>query len=208
MKRWILGLGLMAAALTAQTDFLTADEADQVRAAQEPNDRLKLYLHFAQQRLDLARQVLSKEKAGRSILIHDALEQYSAIIDAIDTVADDALKRKLAINEGMASVTEAEKQMLADLKKVQESQPKDLARYEFVLKQAIDTTTGSLELSLQDLNARSTEVQAKEARDKKELEGMMAPEQVKDRKGAEKKIAEKENKRKRPTLLRKGEVVK
>jgi hypothetical protein len=206
MKCWIFLFALMAAGpLCAQRDFLTADEADQIRQAQEPNERLRLYVHLAKQRLNIAQSVLSKDKPGRSILVHDALEDFTQIIDAIDTVADDALKRKLDIKEGMALVTAGEKELLAGLEKIQDSQAKDLGRYEFVLKQAIETTRDSLETSQEDIGARAAAVEAKEEKEKKELESMMQPKDLEAKKAEEKKAAQAENKRKPPTLYRKGE---
>jgi len=204
MKHGLLLLSLLAVGpLWAQRDFLTADEADQVRMAQNPNDRIKLYLYLAKQRLNIAQNVLAKEKAGRSILVHNALEDFSQIIDAIDTVADDALKRKLDVKEGMAAVSKDEKELLAGLEKIQDSQPKDLARYEFVLKQAIETTRDSLDGSGEDLNARAAEIRAKEEKENKEREAMMQPKDLEAKKAEEKKAAE--TKRKAPTLYRKGE---
>jgi hypothetical protein len=191
--------------LAQQRDFLTGDETDQVRLAQDPNDRLKLYVHFAKQRLNIAKSALSKEKAGRSILVHDALEDYGQIIDAIDTVSDDALKRKLDIKEGMAAVAASEKELLEGLEKIQESQPQDIARYEFVLKQAIDTTRDSLDLSQEDMASRANAVQAQAEKEKKDLESMMQPKDLEAKKAEEKKAAQTENKRKPPTLYRKGE---
>src|ERR1700758_370563 len=92
----------------AQKDFLTEDEIEKVREAQVPNDRLKLYTLFARQRLDQLQRLLEKEKKGRSLAVRELLEDYSSIIDAIDTVSDDALKRKVDIIEGTAAVTAAE----------------------------------------------------------------------------------------------------
>ncbi|MEN6534459.1 MAG: hypothetical protein ABFD89_12395 [Bryobacteraceae bacterium] len=204
-RAWWLAFCLVLP-LGAQRDFLTADEIDQVRLVQEPNERLVLYLNFAQQRLDAVRSLLAKEKLGRSILVHDGLEDYTQIIDAIDTVADDALKRKFPIEKGMQAVADGEKKLLAELKKIEASRPADYARYEFVLQQAIETTADSLELSLQDLNVRTADVEAHEAREDKKRESMMQTKDLEEKRVAEKKEAE--QKKKVPTLYRKDEKKK
>jgi hypothetical protein len=202
---------LAAAPLAAQQhDFLTADEVDQIREAQEPNARLNLYAKFAKERVQMVKSLLSKEKAGRSILIHDALDDYAKIIDAIDDVSDQAVAKHADLKVGLAAVARMEQDALPVLKRVQESNPKDLERYEFVLKTAIDTTRDSLDLAETDVGTRTRDVEAREAKEKKSIEDSMTPveranRKAEDEKAAAKTDAEQEKQRKAPTLMRPGE---
>lgn len=199
---------LLAAVSWGQKDFLTEDEIEQIRLVQEPNERLKLYLVFARQRVDQMEQLFNKEKAGRSILIHDLLEQYAKIIEAIDTVADDALRRNLVINEAIGQVLGAERKLLAKLEKFAALEARDSSRYEFALTTAIETTKDSIESSEEDLGKRQRTVIQKVEKEKSDREKLMKPAEVEEKQAAEKKNTEdpKLKGRKPPTLRKKGEV--
>ena len=194
----------------ASRDFLTADETDQIKEAQEPNLRLKLYAGFARQRAEMVKSLLAKEKTGRSILIHDALDDYSKIIDALDDVADDAIGRRLDVKLGLTSVASVEKETLPILQKAQDSHPKDMERYDFVLKQAIETTTDSLDAAQQDLGKRVKDVEARQQKERKARQQAMTPTereaaQAADQKAADDEDKKEEQKKAAPTLMRPGE---
>jgi hypothetical protein len=201
----LLQIGTGFTVLAQQRDFLTNDEIDHIRVVQEPNERLQLYVQFARVRVDELTQLAATEKAGRSALIHDLLEDYTKIIEAIDTVADDAIARKVALEKSMPTVASAEKEMLAALRKISDSKPKDINRYSFVLEDAIQTTEDSMELSVQDLGQRANAVADREKRDKATRDAMMTPEEAAEKKTEEKKAAA--PKKKAPTLRRPGEVI-
>jgi hypothetical protein len=212
MKTLLLLFALSIPAF-AQRDFLTSDETDQIRDAQEPNARLQLYLHFARQRVDQVKTLIAQNKPGRSALIHDLLEDYGNIIDAIDTVSDDALKHRKDISLGTKAIAKTEPEMLKTLEQIQESAPKDMARYDFQLKQAIGSTQDSIELAGADLGKRTTEVAEKADKDKKEIESMAAKSPAE--KADDKKLAslpsdmssDGKPARKPPTLLKPGEKI-
>lgn len=202
----LLLLPILCLSLLAQKkDFLTADEVDQVRLVQERNERLQLYMLFAKQRVDQVESLLKREKAGRSILIHDLLEEYTKIIEAADIVTDDALKRKVDVALGVKSLAEAEKGLLARLETVRDSKPKDVARYELALETAIETTKDSFELAQEDLAGRTQQLTDRDARERKERETLLSTKEQDEKKAAQKKEDE-TPKRKAPTLRRKGEA--
>ena len=205
--RLLLYILLLAMPAAAQKDFLTADEVDQVREAQDPNERLKLYVKFAKQRIAMVEQFLSKEKTGRSAMVHEALDEYNKIIEAIDTVSDDALRRKVAIELGATEVAKAEKEFLAKLEKIKGVKTRDFSRYEDVLSNAIENTSVSIELAEMDAKDRSRDVMTKDQKEKKEREEMMTPTERAEKKAVETKEAAKPV-RKAPTLRRKGELEK
>ena len=202
-----LFLFFLAITLAAQDkDFLTGDEVDQVRLVQERNERLQLYMLFAKQRVDQVESLLKREKAGRSILIHDLLDQYTKIIEAADTVTDDALKRKVDVALGVKALAGAEKDLLARLEKVRDAKPKDMGRYELVLDTAIETTKDSFELAQEDLAGRGQSVIDRDAKEKKERDALLSTKEQSEKKVGEQKETEEKGKRKAPTLRKKGEA--
>lgn len=194
----------LAVPLAAQTDFLTTTEVERIREAQDPNLRMEVYASFAKERIDLIKSLIAKDKAGRSLLIHDALDAYSKILDAMDDVADDALERKIEVNKGVEALERVETASLTELKRIRDSHPRDLERYEFVLTQAIDTTSDSLDAAREDLGSRMNKVLAHKEQEDQERRAAEAP--ADGSKPAESnRTPLQDTTRKAPTLLRPGE---
>jgi hypothetical protein len=209
---WLCFLALAAALtipiLAQNRDFLSNDEAEQIKEAQEPNLRMSLYAKFARRRIELVKSLIAKDKANRSVLVHDALDDYAKIIDAIDDVADDALQRKLDIKPALDLIQGYERDLLPTLEKIRDSRPKDIDHYDFVLKTAIDTTSDSLDLAESDVGERAKDVQARTAKEKKTLDANRTPSERDAKQAEEKKASDQQQaapQRKPPTLLRPGE---
>lgn len=190
-------------------DFLTDHEADLIRENQEPDHRIGQYLHFARLRIELVRQALLREDAGRSKLIHRNLEEYGRIVEAIDFVIDDAAADQVDLSDTLKTLAEREKEFLAALERIRENPADDHWTYEFVLEDAIEITRDSMELTLEDLGDRGRRILEADAREKKRQRALMTPERRKEVERVEKKVQaeEQEQKSKSPTLLKPGETL-
>jgi hypothetical protein len=212
----VLTCAMLAGAVPAlaEKDFLTEAEIEKVREAQAPSDRLKLYVVFARQRIDQLQRLLGKEKKGRSAEARELLEDYAEIIDAIDTVADDALRRSADAAEGTTAVVTAEKRFLGQLQQIKDRNLADAGLFEVALREAIASTSDSIAQAGEDATGRGAKLAEADKRQKKEAEETLAAE---DRKGKpeEAKDGDKSTdvakaddgkpRRKPPTLLKPGE---
>jgi hypothetical protein len=104
---------------------------------------------------------------------------------------------------------EQEPQILARLEKIQDSEPDDLWRYEFVLEDAIEIVTDSMELAEVDPSERKRELIDDDEAEKAAREATMSAERREEVKDAKAEAADRreEAESKRPSLLKEGETL-
>ncbi|MBZ5682357.1 MAG: hypothetical protein LAO24_19870 [Acidobacteriia bacterium] len=131
-------------------DPLTQAEIDQVRdASWEPQQRLKLYVQFARDRLVKLEQMRNDPKTkGRAQKTHDMLDDFLLIYDELNDNLDTYVERKDDIRKPLKNVIEADAELQAKLRALKDAAdvPTDEAKqYEFVLSNALDTLDTSAE---------------------------------------------------------------
>jgi len=148
----LLLLGVVASA--RKRDPLTEAEEDQIRnVAQEPYKRLKLYIKFTDARLQSIDQLRAdpKQAEGRGRKIHDLLEDFTALLDEINSNLDAYEDRPMTkddrkdFHKGLKEVLTACDNWdtrLKALKSAAETDPgtiKESQDYKFVLQDAEDS---------------------------------------------------------------------
>lgn len=126
----LLAVGALAVAnAAAQTrpDYLTREEVNLVREAQEPDKRIKLFLEFAEQRLARFEEGLQSEDDHYQDMLRDHLNDF---INAID---DTAVSLEIALERGGVDLRKTREKLLetvegfiARVETVQQAQPEVL----------------------------------------------------------------------------------
>jgi regulator of replication initiation timing len=147
---WAALLVLLVAGVAAQRrrDPLTEPEIDQLRdTAVEPNERLKLYVKFARERLATLDQVRSDPKVtNRGQETHDRLRDFEDVYDELDDNVDTYADRKDDIRKALKEVIEADTEFQARLRALKDavvSNKNEASQYQFVLSDAIDDVDSS-----------------------------------------------------------------
>jgi hypothetical protein len=151
VARLALGLLLLSSAW-AQTrrDPLNPLEQDQLRdAAQEPADRLKLYIQFSRARLASLEQMRADPKTtDRAQQTRDRLQDFLDVYDELNDNIDTFVERKADLRKPLKAIIEADNEFQARLRALKSSADanKDEARqYDFLLTSVVETVDSSVQ---------------------------------------------------------------
>ncbi len=139
---------LAAGATPAQQrkEYLTSLEADKIRDAETPGERLKLYLGFAADRLKKFHYELTRPQPDRhrSERLNALLEAYTGCLEDASDVIEAGRVKQEDIRAGIKEIQGKGKEFLADLERVLASGA-DVAAYRENLQDAIVTTKDALQ---------------------------------------------------------------
>jgi len=129
-------------------DPLTPPEVDQLRdTAQEPEQRLKLYVKFTRARLEtLDKARNDPQVTDRGQAIHDRLQDFLDLFDELNDNVDTFADRRADLRKALKTVIEADTEFGARLRalKDQAGSGKETARdYDFLLTNALETLDSS-----------------------------------------------------------------
>jgi hypothetical protein len=126
-------------------DYLSDEEADKIRDAREPAERIKLYMSFAEDRLNKFEYELNRnvQERRRSEILNGLLNGYSGCVDdAADQIAL-AEEKHADIHEALKLMRTKDTAFLALLQKYDKDGP-ELETYRDTLEDAIEGTRDAL----------------------------------------------------------------
>jgi hypothetical protein len=152
----ILGIGpLLSRAAGAQKDHLTQLEADKIRDAEEPRERIRLFVLFAEDRLKKFQYELAKGAADKR-----RGERLAALLDAFAGCIDDASElmelgrmKQQDILKGVQFFQARSKEFLADLERHTAAAPEN-ASY----RENLELATLALKDAIQEAEKASKEI--------------------------------------------------
>jgi hypothetical protein len=144
-------ISVTAPAITARAqkpDYVSDEEEDKIRDAQEPSERIEVYLTVAQSRLDRIQEFRSKPmdpQYDNGAYIDRLLDEYISLTDDLKTWIQDRYDRRSDMRKGLRRVLEMGPKQLNDLRRIQESPDAYAADYAKSLRDAKDDVTDALD---------------------------------------------------------------
>ncbi|MGD0456835.1 MAG: hypothetical protein ABSC21_03720 [Terriglobia bacterium] len=189
-------------ALAQKPDYISDEEEDKIREAQEPSERIEVYLTLAQSRLDRIEGFRSKPmdpQYDNGAYIDHLLDEYISLTDDLKNWIQDQYDRRGDMRKGLRKVLEMGPKQLHDLRRIQESPDAYAADYAKSLRDAKDDLTDALDgatKALADQVKRFGELKSEKAEAQSEKERIK---EEKKRTEEEEKLRKKERKQAPPS---------
>jgi hypothetical protein len=151
LARLVLAISLLSTVWAQRRrDPLNPLEQDQLRdAAQEPSERLKLYIQFARTRLTSLEQTRADPKVtDRAQQTRDRLQDFLDVYDELNDNLDTFVERKADLRKPLKTLIEADTEFQAKLRALKSSADasKDEAKqYDFLLTSVLETVDSSVQ---------------------------------------------------------------
>ncbi len=126
----------LAHAQFAQKDPLNDKEVDEVReSGNQPNERIKLYLKYIEQRISSIRELLAQKHPdeNRPAELRDKLEEFTRLVDELQDNLDTYARQKADVRKALKDLVPASVKWNETLNK-----PPADATYDFPRKTALD----------------------------------------------------------------------
>jgi len=141
----ILFAGSSAIAQQEQKDYLSALEADKIRDAETTNDRVKLFLMFADDRLKKFQYELDHPSGTRHIdMLNSLLNAYGGCVDDAADLIQLGIEKQENIRAAVDLMASQSKAFLAVLEKLSAAGGPDLEAYKSNLDDAIEGTRDAM----------------------------------------------------------------
>lgn len=127
-----------------QKDYLTALEADKIRDAESTNDRIKLFLTFAEDRLKKFQYELDHPSSNRhGDMLNSLLNAYAGCIDDAADLIQLGIEKQDNIRQGIELMSSRTKDFLTVLQKISTDGPEQEI-YKDNLDDAIEGTQDAM----------------------------------------------------------------
>jgi hypothetical protein len=134
-----------ALAQQQQKDYLSSLEADKIRDAETTNDRVKLFLTFADDRLKKFQYELEHPSGNRhGDMLNSLLNAYAGCVDDAADLIQLGIERQENIRAGIDLMVSQSKGFLAILEKMSAAGEPDLEIYKGNLDDAIEGTRDAM----------------------------------------------------------------
>ncbi len=169
-----------------QGDYLSGDEADELREAQDPGQRIEVYLKLEQSRLDQMGG-LGDQPAKLRVL----LSQFVSLNEEMKDWIQDQYDHHGDMRKGLRALLERGPQQLEELKQIQKWPGASNAEYASNLREAIDSVADGLNGATQAVA------------DQQKMFGVLKREEKASAKATQERIKEEKKRNKEEEKLRK-----